>query len=113
MNINKMSRKAIESLPYIDAFEKNLLDVDSIVLLPTRRMDGLNGYRLYEVVPCLNCEPLGKLCGYDTFSIFMKDNHNRVGIDCLGKSGLMRIFLEHNKYEINCLFHEITKKEFE
>lgn len=105
MNIETMTKKDFQNLPYIN---ERFQDVDSIVLLPTKKMDS-SGYRIYEVIPCYRYEPLGKLYGYDTFSIIMESKYNRVGIDCL-KCGLMRIFLPHNEYRFDSWFHQIIKR---
>lgn len=107
MDINYMSRKQFEELPYLDDFES--IDVDSIVLLPSKRHHD-SGFNLYEVVACLGWKPIGKCYSYDTFSIFMEGKYNRVGIDCLRGSGLMRIFLPSNEYYIDTSFHQIRRK---
>lgn len=107
MDINKMTRKQFEELPYID--EMNGIDVDSIVLLPSK-IHHDSGFNVYEVVICNKWTALGKCFGYDTFSIFMQGSYNRVGIDCLRGSGLMRIFLPPNEYYADPMFHQIRKK---
>ena len=96
MNINDMTRKQFEDLQYLDGFDA--IDIDSIVLLPTRKHHD-SGYNIYEVIACSHCKALGKLYGYDTFSIYIDGSFNRVGIDCLRNSCLMRIFLP-DEYEI-------------
>ena len=107
MDITKMTRKQFEELPYID--EMNGIDVDSIVLLPSKRHHD-SGFNVYEVVICNKWTALGKCFGYDTFSIFMQGNYNRVGIDCLRGSGLMRIFLPPNEYYAEPMFYQIRRK---
>lgn len=107
MDVNQMSRKQFEKLPLLDKFQPD--DVDSIVLLPTKRHHD-SGYNYYYVIPCKDRKPLGICSGYDTFSIYMNSNFNRVGIDCLRGSSLIRIFLPPNEYEIKSMFHEIRKK---
>lgn len=107
MDINKMTRKQFEELPYLDGLER--IDVDSIVLLPSKNHHD-SGFNLYEVVACLGWKPIGKCYSYDTFSIFMEGEYNRVGIDCLRGSGLMRIFLPTNEYYIDTSFHQIKRK---
>ncbi len=113
MDINKMTRKQFEALPYIYDMEDekcfNTRDVDSIVLIPTRRHDS-SGYNIFEVVACYHWKPIGKCNGYDTFSIYMDSHFNRVGIDCLRGSSLMRIFLPPDEYEIDALYHKIGRK---
>lgn len=103
-----MTRKQFEELPYLDEFEDHDLrdiDVDSIVLLPSRKHHD-SGYNIYEVVVCNGHRAIGKCYGYDTFSIYMEGKFNRVGIDCLRGSGLMRIFLPPNEYKAVPMFHE-------
>ena len=107
MDINKMTKKQFEQLPYID--EMNGIDVDSIVLLPSKRHHD-SGFNVYEVVICNKWTALGKCFGYDTFSIFMQGDYNRVGIDCLRGSGLMRIFLPPDEYYAEPMFHDIRRK---
>lgn len=107
MDINDMTRKQFEQLPY--AKWNDTIDVDSIVLLPTRKVD-TSGYKIYEVIACNNRKAIAKLYGYDTFSIYMESSFNRVGIDCLKGSGLMRIFLPPNEYAIYGITHEARKK---
>lgn len=107
MDINNMTRKQFEELPYLDGLER--IDVDSIVLLPSKKHHD-SGFNLYEVVACLGWKPIGKCYSYDTFSIFMEGKYNRVGIDCLRGSGLMRIFLPTNEYYIDTSFHQIKRK---
>ena len=112
MDINQMTRKQFEALPYLDEFEDHDvrdIDVDSIVLLPSRKHHD-SGYNVYEVVVCNGWKAIGKCYGYDTFSIYMDSTFSRVGIDCLRGSGLMRIFLPPNEYKAVPMFHEIRRK---
>lgn len=111
MDIEKMTKKQFEALPYvvIKDYYNRFVEIDSIVLLPSKRLHD-SGWRNYEIVPCLRREPLGKLHGYDTFSIYLTGIKEKVGVDCLGKSGLMRIFLPQDEYLIDCLYHEIIRK---
>lgn len=109
MDINEMTRKQFEKLDYFEDFD-DPVDVDSIVLLPTREPHD-SGYNIFFVVACNKNKPVGICYGYDTFSIFTEDKYNRVGIDCLRGSGLMRIFLTPNKYVIKPYLHEIEIKE--
>lgn len=108
MDINKMTRKQFKELPYLKGSKP--VSIDSIVLLPTRRKDS-SGYRIYIVICCERNKAIGKLYDYDTFSIIMESKWNRVGIDCLQGSGLMRIFLPTNQYEICPLLHQAKIKE--
>lgn len=107
MNINEMTKKQFEALPYLD--DLTSYDIDSIILLPREQIHDC-GFRIYEVIACLEQKPIGKCYGYDTCSIIMNSKWNRVGIDCLAKSGLMRIFLPTNEYELIPSLHYIKKK---
>ena len=112
MDINKMTRKQFEELPYLDEFKDHKfssIEVDSIVLLPSRKHHD-SGFNCYEVVLCNKWEAIGKCYGYDTFSIYMGNGFDRVGIDCLRGSGLMRIFLPRNEYKAVPIYHEIRRK---
>ena len=104
MDLNQLPRKYFEDLQYLDRHEK--INIDSIVLLPTRRRDG-SGFATYHVIACKGNEVIGKLYGYDTFSIFTK-GADRIGIDCLYKSKLMRVFVSPDYYIIPFM-HEIEK----
>lgn len=106
MDINEMSRKQFEELRYLKGFDT--IAIDSLVLLPTKRHNS-SGYNNYEVIACHHHEAIGRLYGYDTFSIIMESDWNRVGIDCLRGSCLMRIFLP-DEYEIWPMFHEARKR---
>lgn len=84
-----MTRKQFEELDYFqDTLES--IDVDSIVLLPTKRHYP-SGYNIFFVIACNKNKP--------------------VGIDCLRGSGLMRIFLPTNEYVVKPYMHQIVKKE--
>lgn len=107
MDINEMTRKQFKELPYVNW--KLKCDVDGIVLIPSRRHHD-SGYNYYTVVVYKDDKAIGKVSDYDTFSIFMDSDWNRVGIDCLRGSGLMRIFLPPNEYEVIAGFHEIRRK---
>lgn len=108
MDINQMTRKQFEELPYVDEFKD--IDVDSIVLLPSRKHHD-SGFNYYNVILCNKWEAIGKCPRYDTFSIMMESNFNKVGIDCLRGSGLIRIFLPQNEYVAKSLFHKIERKK--
>jgi hypothetical protein len=108
MDINEMSRKQFEELPILEDFKK--IKVDSIVLLPTRKHHP-SGFNYYTVVACYGWEALGKCNMYDTFSIYISDGYGRVGIDCLRKSGLMRLFLPQANYMLNPSMFTIRKGE--
>jgi len=79
------------------------------VLLPTKKHDQ-SGYNMFFVVACNGNEPIGICSEYDAFHIIMESKWNRVGVDCLRGSGLMRIFLPTNEYVIKPDLHIIVKK---
>ena len=110
MHINDMSRKDFENLPYLEDMEA--VEIDCVVFIPSRRHDD-SGFNIFEVVGCRYGKALGKIHGYDTFSIYMESDFNRVGFDCLRGSGLMRVFLPPNEYIIYPMFHEVRKKKEE
>lgn len=109
-DINWLTRKQLSEIPKLEHFKS--YDVDSIILLPTRKHHD-SGYNLYEVVVCQRNQAIGKCDLYDTFSIYMTGKYNRVGIDCLRESALMRIFLPPNEYKVIPVYHEIRRKENE
>ena len=102
MDINDMTRKQFKELKQLDWDEK--IKVDSIVLLPTKIHDS-SGYNLFNIIACHHNKPLGKIGLYDTHSIIMDSKWNRVGIDCLRGSSLMRIFLP-DEYKIIPFLHQ-------
>ena len=105
MNINDMTITQFESLPYITDYNK--CDFDSIVLLPTD-IEYNSGFNYFSVVICFLERPIARTIICDTFSIFpCKDD--RLGIDCLRKSGLMRIFFFPD-FDICEKRHSIYKK---
>ena len=108
MDINQMTRSQFKELPLLKEFKG--VKVDSIVLLPTRlRHD--SGYNYYQVVACNENEAIGRASLYDTFSIDAIGKNERIGIDCLRGSGLMRIFFMAESYILIPAIHSIRKKE--
>ena len=109
MDIEKMTRKQFDALPMIEWNSPDIC-VDSLVLLPTRKHFG-NGFNYYTIIPCQKGKPLGKIEYYDTHSIWTCGNFERIGIDCLSKSGLMRIFLAPDKYVMQTYSHQTIAKD--
>lgn len=105
MNINDMTITQFNSLPYITDYNKH--DFDSIILLPTD-IEHDSGFNYFSVVICFLERPIARTVIYDTFSIFPSKD-DRLGIDCLRKSGLMRIFFSPN-YDICKKTFDIRKK---
>ena len=68
---------------------------------------------MFYVIACNHRQIIGKCFDYDVFDIIIESEWNRVGIDCLRGSGLMRIFLPPNEYVIKPYLHQIVKKEIE
>lgn len=107
MDINEMTKEQFLELPLLDDFTN--YDIDSIVLIPTNPHD--SGFRNFIVVGVNNWEPIGKCRNYDTFSLMLYNTtFTRVGIDCLKKSKLMRIFLPQNAYKLDSMLHTIRNK---
>lgn len=109
MDINEMTIKQFKNLKLFED-QHEMVDVDSIVLVPTKIHDD-SGYNVFYVVACNKRQPVGVCSGYDAFDIFMKREYSRIGIDCLRGSGLMRIFLPTDEYVIEPHLHQIIKKE--
>ena len=104
-----MTRKQFEELDYFKD-EFNVVDVDSIVLLPTRKHHE-SGYKVFYAIACYRSQPIGKCFGFDAFDMLLDGKFKHIGIDCLRGSGLMRIFLPTNEYVIKPYLHQIVKKE--
>ena len=111
MIIQEMTREQFKELPVLDDWET--YDCDSIVLLPTEIQYEDLEYNCYYVIVCNKNEAIGKMTIYDIAQLLLENNFNRVGIDCLHKSGLMRLFFKSNKYVARPIFHEIIKKKGE
>lgn len=110
MDLNEMTKEQFLELPLLDDF--TTYDIDSIVLIPTTPHDC--GFRNFIVVGVNTYwKPIGKCRDYDTFSIFVNGDHNCIGIDCLKRSKLMRIFLPHDKYKLDSMLHTIKQKRSE
>lgn len=109
MNIINMTRKEFIALPRLEHFK--YFDADSVVLIPTRRKD--SGWGLFDCVVCNGDKPLGRVGVYDVFNIWTNNKSERVAIDLLEKSGLFRIFLQHDEYRANVGLHEIRSKFYE
>ena len=105
MDINEMTRKQFEELPYLD--NDSLYVADSVILLPTNRKHH-SGYNYFIPILCYHSEALGKLSGYDVFDIM---DCRRVSIYCLHKSKLIRVSaFDMNEYVCNPFFLRNYKK---
>lgn len=111
MNVGEMTRKDFAALPLRDGFDKDIGPFDSLVILPgTRRDMHDSGYRCMDFVACRGAEPICRLSGcsdvvhIDGIGGFGYQWLKRYGrcptevpvtswnIDCLPKSGLLRLF---------------------
>lgn len=107
MDINEMTIKQFKELPTLK--ELAYKDFDSMVLLPTKIKDA-SGYNYYSVAIVKDNIVIGRTTLYDTFSIFTLSEDERIGIDCLRKSGLMRIFFSKG-YTLYPDMHWIRKEK--
>jgi len=96
MNINKMTRKQFEALPH-RKWNKNVV-CTSIIILPSQHLHE-SGYRYMDFVAVNGTKPICLLSGcsdvvhIDGISGRAKGNTvSRWSIDCLPKSGLLRIW---------------------
>lgn len=97
-NINEMTRKEFEELPYRERFDSEIVCA-SLVILPTRRKHD-SGYRCMDFVAvdaherpicrCSGCSDVLHL--YDWF----RESFTKWDMDCLYKSGLLRVFSREN-----------------
>lgn len=106
MDIGEMKRTDFDDLPFRKNWAEEVV-CDSIVILPTRRKHD-SGYRVMDFVACLGNEPVCRLSGCsDVIHIdgiggfgwaYHKKGDRQVllprgwSIDCLWKSGLLRLF---------------------
>ena len=111
-DINKMTRKEFEALPFREDWCKEII-CDSIILLPQRTLHD-SGYRHLDFVAVRDNEPVCKLSGRsDVIHLdgiggfgynWSKGGHvpdiisvSGWNMDCLPKSGLLRLFC-NNKH---------------
>lgn len=113
---NEWSKRDFQSLPRPDNFWNNIGEVDSLIIIPTRRKHD-SGYRCMEFAAIQNGEPTYLLSGcsdvihfgggggYNVFGGDIKKYAKRVKekigpindwiVDCLPVSGLLRITCRH------------------
>ena len=107
MNVNEMTRKELEQLEHRKWNEE--VEFDSLIILPGNKLHD-SGYRCMDFVAVTNNEPICLLSGcsdvihIDGIGGFGKGWLNKYGtcpnvvpptswsIDCLAKSGLLRLF---------------------
>ena len=115
MTINEMKRKDFEALPYRE-WNEDIGVFDSLVVLPLRTIHD-SGYRCMDFIACKGNEAVCRLSGCsDVVHINgiggdgkdWLDKYGRVpdkvpkipwSIDCLPKSGLLRLFASGNSLE--------------
>jgi hypothetical protein len=107
--INEWTRKEFEELPFRDSWDADIGLIGALVILPTTRKHD-SGFRCLDFVAVVGNRPICRLSGCsDVIHIegiggFGKDWYKRYGtvpelvspkawsIDCLNKSGLLRLF---------------------
>jgi len=104
MDINEMTRKEFEAVPSRE-WNEDIGEFVSLVILPSRHIHD-SGYRCMDFVACNKDGPIKRLSGcsdvihiggiggYNTDCVPFpnKIDPTRWSIDCLPKSGLLRIF---------------------
>lgn len=118
MNVNDMTRKEFEALPFRGKFDAPIF-CDSIIILPGRSGDKHDsGYRCMDFVAVNGDEPICLLSGcsdvvhiegiggyghnwFTTYKTVPDTVTPRAwSIDCLPKSGLLRIFCNNRKINV-------------
>ncbi len=101
----RWSRKDFEELPNISELKERPEIIDSLVILPTRRMHD-SGYRIMHFAVIVNDKPvckmmgcsdvmkIGGIAGYNGKSTFNQIVPVGWSIDCLATSGLLRLFCD-------------------
>ena len=110
MDIKDMTRKEFDAVPYRGAFNSDVGQFDSLVILPSRKKHE-SGYRLMDFVACRHGEPICRLSEHSDILCLngiggTGRNWHTKGrgvpklvppagweIDCLPKSGLLNLFL--------------------
>lgn len=113
--INDMTKKELELVPFLDVNNKEqyVFDFDSLVILPNKRIHD-SDYRCMSFIACKKDEPICQLSGgsdvihiegvggygFDWLNRFktVPTSISPIGwsIDCLKKSGLLRLFTHGN-----------------
>lgn len=107
--LNEMTKKEFEAVPYLD--EGNYT-FNSFILLPTRKVHE-SGYSMFNAILLMGNTILGKIADYDVVNLEINDKEY-LGIDCLKKSKLIRIWSRYeNSYIYNMNygpFRQLIKK---
>jgi hypothetical protein len=116
MNINEMTQKQFRYLPERASFKEDIGEFDSLVILPTKYKHD-SGYRCMDFVAVRKQEPICLLAGgsdvlhIDGISglgrdVYFKPNikidPKSWSVDCLPKSGLLRLFAGNRKLAVGC-----------
>lgn len=112
-DVNEMTREEFEAIPYIDDWQYEAEDFDSLVILPTEDIHD-SDFRCMAFIVCRKGEPICKVGGgsdvihIDGIGGYGYDWLRRYGtcpkmiepvgwnIDCLKVSGLLRLFTHGN-----------------
>lgn len=111
-NYIKWTKKEFESLPSPPSYRNEIGEVDCLVIIPTRHTHDSgyrcmkfaviqNGIPTYLVSGCSDVIHLGGIGGYNSYINRVKNKQVSVcswSIDCLPKSGLLRIFCDKKMY---------------
>jgi hypothetical protein len=98
MKINKMTRKEFEALPQ-KKWDETLEGVRSIIILPKRTKHD-SGYRNMSFVACdKENQPICLFGGIS--DVLWARNAKYFSIDCLPKSGLLRVFANGHTFTIH------------
>lgn len=109
MIIEDMTRKDFDKVPHKDSFKKDIGDFDSLIILPLRAKHD-SGFRCMDFVAAKKNKPICRLSGCSDivhlngiggYGYNWLEKYNAVpnkvdtiawNIDCLPKSGLLRLF---------------------
>ncbi|MCL2480154.1 MAG: hypothetical protein FWF38_00430 [Spirochaetaceae bacterium] len=108
-DVMQFARKDFENLPYRKRWNEDIKR-DSVVILPLRKTHD-SGYRVMDFVAVKKMIPICKCSGYSDVlhigGISTVLNNNAWSIDCLPKSGLIRIFCRGKDIEIGMALSSI------
>lgn len=96
------SRKAFLKLPFRESWDKEVKDLDAIVLLPMRHKHD-SGFSCMDFIAIRDGKPICRLSGcsdvvhIDGIGAILHQEKQSWSIDCLYPSGLMRIFCMNEK----------------
>lgn len=105
MDLNEMTRKDFENLPIINRNKT----CDGFIILPTRRKHE-SGYFLFDIVPTLHCEPLGKFGVYDTNTLII-NKKDIIMFEHLKKANLTHIWFRTTLFLAIPRYHSFEQLE--